>query len=348
MQAAFFHGVRDIRVREIADSEPSAGEVLVAVSAVGICGSDLHTYLLGNIGGVSSREPIVLGHEASGVILALGADAPAHLRVGQRVAIDPATPCLRCEFCQHGQHHLCLHLKFMGYFPQHGALQERMVHPARSVVPVPDSISDVGAAMLEPLGVALHAARLGAVQHGEDVLVVGCGTIGLLCVRLARLAGARRIFATDRYAWRLDMAANFGADYCLNIAQVEPIEEIMRITNKRGVDVAFEAAWVTETANQCALAARNGGRVIIVGIPAEDEFTLKASVVRRKELTIIYSRRMNHTYEAAIALAERGMVDLDSLGKFQMPLTRAAEAFDAAADYHEGVVRAMIMPQMKG
>jgi L-iditol 2-dehydrogenase len=348
MQAAFFHGVRDIRVREVADAEPKAGEVLLAVSAVGICGSDLHTYLLGNIGGVSSNEPIVLGHEASGVILALGADAPAHLRVGQRVAIDPATPCLQCEFCQHGQHHLCLNLKFMGYFPQHGALQERMVHPARSVVPVPDSISDVGAAMLEPLGVALHAARLGAVQHGEDVLVIGCGTIGLLCVRLARLAGARHIFAIDRYAWRLDMAANFGADHCLNTAQVDPVQEVLRATDKRGVDVAFEAAWVTETADQCARAARNGGRVIIVGIPAEDAFTLTASVVRRKELTIIYSRRMNHTYEAAIALAERGMVDLDALGKFQMPLMHAAEAFAAAAEYHNGVVRAMVMPQMKG
>ncbi|MCS6872392.1 MAG: alcohol dehydrogenase catalytic domain-containing protein [Anaerolineae bacterium] len=160
MQAAFFHGVRDIRVREISDAEPKAGEVLIAVTAVGICGSDLHTYLLGNIGGVSSREPIVLGHEAGGVILALGPEVPSHLRVGQRVAIDPATPCLQCEFCQHGQHHLCLNLKFMGYFPQHGALQERIVHPARSVVPVPDSISDVGAAMLEPLGVSLHAARL--------------------------------------------------------------------------------------------------------------------------------------------------------------------------------------------
>lgn len=348
MQAAFFHGVRDIRVREVQDAEPRAGEALVAVTAVGVCGSDLHTYLLGNIGGVSSREPLVLGHEAGGVIVALGPEAPPHLRVGQRVAIDPATPCLQCEFCQHGQHHLCLNLKFMGYFPQHGALQERIVHPARSLVPVPDCISDVGAALLEPLGVALHAARLGAVRHGEDVLVIGCGTIGLLCVRLARLAGARHIFAVDRYAWRLDMAANFGADHCLNVEQVDPVEEVMRLTNKRGVDVAFEAAWVTETANQCALAARNGGRVIIVGIPAEDEFTLKASVVRRKELTLIYSRRMNHTYETSIALAERGLVDLDALGGFQMPLARAAEAFEAAADYRQGVLRAMILPQQKG
>ncbi len=348
MQAAFFHGVRDIRLREIPDAEPQPGEVLLEVTAVGICGSDLHTYLLGNIGGVSSADPIVLGHEASGVIIALGAEAPSTLRVGQRVAIDPATPCLACEFCQHGQHHLCTNLQFMGYFPQHGALQQRMVHPARSVVPVPESISDVGAAMLEPLGVALHAARLGAVQHGEDVLVIGCGTIGLLCVRLARLAGARRVIAVDRYAWRLDMAANFGADHCLNIEQGDPIQAALRLTNKRGVDVAFEAAWVTDTANQCALAARNGGRVIIVGIPAEDEFTLKASVVRRKELTIIYSRRMNHTYEASIALAERGLIDLDALGQFQMPLARAAEAFESAATYQHGVLRAMVLPQMKG
>jgi L-iditol 2-dehydrogenase len=347
MKSALFYGPRDVRVGEMADSEPGPGEVVIDVKAATICGSDLHSYLLGNVGGAIAPEPFTLGHEASGVIAALGPrvrESHPHLRVGTRVAIDPATPCRTCEFCLKGDPNLCTRLKFLGIHPAHGAMRERMTHAARSVVPMPDSITDEGAAMLEPLGVALHGVQLGQVQVGDDVLVIGCGGVGLLIVRLARLAGARHVFAVDVHPWRLAIAANYGADMIIDTARVDVVDEVMRRTNGRGVDVAIEAAWVKDTAAQCVEAARHGGRVVIVGIPAEDELTMKASTPRRKELMIVSSRRMKHTYPPSIALVASGQVDLDALATHHYTLDQASAAFETAANYADGVVRAVITP----
>jgi L-iditol 2-dehydrogenase len=212
---------------------------------------------------------------------------------------------------------------------------------------VPNTISDVGVALLEPLGVALHASRLAKIQVGEDVAVIGCGAIGLLLIRLARLAGARRIFASDQHEWRLALAANYGADVVYDANKVDIAQEVQRATHKRGVDVAIEAAWVENTADQCMEMARYGGRVIIVGIPAEDEIKIRASAARRKELLIQPSRRMKHTYPAAIQLAESGLVNLDGLATHQFSLEQTPQAFETAATYGDGVVRAMVLPNQR-
>jgi L-iditol 2-dehydrogenase len=346
MKTTYIYGARDVRVEESTDSHPGPGQVLLDVTAVGICGSDLHTYLYGNVGGIAAESPLTLGHEAGGRVIAVGAGVES-LRVGQRVAIDPATRCGHCERCEAGEPHLCLNLEFMGLYPHHGALCERMVHSAQSCVPIPDSISDVEAALLEPLGVALHASRLAKIEIGEDVAVIGCGGIGLLIIRLARLAGARRIFATDKHPWRLALASNYGADVILNADEVDVVDEIMRATNKRGVDVAIEAAWADTTLNQCADMARYGGRVILVGIPVEEEFKIRASPARRKELLIQPSRRMKHTYPAAIALASSRQVDLEGLATHRFSLESTPQAFETAATYVDGVVRAVVLPNQR-
>ncbi len=344
MRSAFLYGPRDIRVETVADAEPGPGSVLLEVTAVGICGSDLHTYLFGNVGGVAPEQPLTLGHEAAGIVLATGPGVEGDLQVGQRVAIDPAIACGVCERCLAGDPHLCERLMFMGLYPYHGALRQRMLYPAKTCVPVPDTITDIGAAMLEPLGVALHAIRLAQIQVGDDVAVIGCGAIGLLLVRLARLAGARRIFAADRYAWRLALAANYGADMLLKADEVDVVQEVMRVSGRRGVDVAIEAAWADATANQCVEMARHGGRVVIVGIPVEDFITFRASAARRKELAILSSRRMKHTYPAAIALAQEGKVDLDALASHTFTLEQTLTAFEIAATYTDEVIRAIVLP----
>jgi L-iditol 2-dehydrogenase len=308
-----------------------------------VCGSDLHTYLFGNVGGVAAETPLTLGHEAAGMVLAVG-EGVENVRPGQRVAIDPATHCGHCERCEAGDVHLCTNMAFMGLYPYHGAMRERMTHSARTVVPVPDTISDISAALLEPLGVALHASRLADIQIGEDVLVIGCGGIGLLVIRLARLAGARRIFASDKHPWRRALAEAYGADDVIDPSEQDVVDYVMHATNKRGVDVAIEAAWVEGTADECIGAARYGGRVIIVGIPAEDVMTIKASVARRKELFIQPSRRMKHTYPAAIALAASGQVDLERLATHRFTLDETVSAFDTAAMYQDGVIRSIILP----
>ncbi len=346
-KAAYLYGKEEIRVEEMPALVPGKGEVLLEVSAVSICGSDLHAFLFGDIGGVAPEGPLALGHEAAGRIIAVGADVDPSMRVGMRVAVEPATPCLQCERCMDGQHHLCTALKFIGLWPYQGAMRQQMLHEARSCIPLPDTISDVGGALLEPLGIALHASRLAKIEIGEDVLVIGCGGIGLLIMKLARLAGARHIFAVDRQSHRLSLAGEWGADHVIDASKVDPVAEIMRLTNNRGVDIAIEAAWVRDTAGQCMDAARYGGRVIIVGIPVEDNIQFGASAARRKELAIQLSRRMKHTYPAAIALAESPNLQLEKLATHFFSLDEAQDAFELASSYGDGVVRAVVLPNGK-
>ena len=343
-RAALLYGPRDIRIEEMPNEAPGWGEVLLDVTAVGICGSDLHTYLNGEIGGTVAASPLVLGHEAAGRVAALGAGLDGAFSIGQPVAIDPAIPCGVCERCLDGQPHLCLRLQFIGLYPRHGALRARMVHPAAQCIALPDGIDPVTAALLEPLGVALHASRLAEIKIDDDVLIIGCGAIGLLLVQLARLSGAKRIFVSDQHVWRLELARTFGADVALNAAEHDIVAHVHEATGGRGVDVALESAWVTDTANQCVEAARNGGRVVIVGIPAEDLMAVRASSARRKELSIQMSRRMKHTYAASIDLVVRGHVNLEALATNRFGLEQAQDALETAATYRDGVVRALVLP----
>ena len=343
-KAALLYGPRDIRIEDMPAESPGPGEVLLDVTAVGICGSDLHTYLNGEIGGTVATGPLVLGHEAAGRVAKLGAGLEGKFSIGQLVAIDPAIPCGECERCLDGQQHLCMRLQFIGLWPRHGALRAQMVHPAEQCIALPEGIGPVTAALLEPLGVALHAIRLAKIRIDDDVLIIGCGAIGLILIQLAGLAGAKRIFASDRNAWRLDLARAFGASATVDANERDIVAYVHDATGQRGVDVAIESAWVKDTANQCVEAARNGGHVVIVGIPEEDIIAVRASSARRKELSIEMSRRMNHTYAASIDLVTRGKVKLDALATHHYGLELAQDALETAATYSDGVVRAIVSP----
>lgn len=344
MKAAYLHGVRDIRIADAPQESVGPGALLLDVTAVGVCGSDLHTYLYGQVGDIAPETPLILGHEAAGRVAAIGSGLEGKFHLGQPVAIEPAIPCWECERCEKGDPNLCTNLQFIGLYPRHGALREQMVHPARSCIPLPDGITPIAAALLEPLGVALHAINLAKIRVGDDVAIIGSGGIGLLLVRLARLAGARHIYVSDKYDWRLKMAADFGANVLVNVNSEDVVAEVLRRTQGRGVDVAIESAWVTDTLNQCVEVARNGGRVVIVGIPVEEFITMRASPSRRKGLTIKMSRRMKHTYPPAISLATSGAVMLEKLATHQFSLDETTQAFETAANYTDGVIRAMILP----
>ena len=347
MWAARLHGPRDLRVERVPlPPAPGPGEALLRVTVTSICGSDLHTYLDGRIGDTEVASPLVLGHEFAGVVVAVGPEArdgnDEPLRPGQRVAVDPAMPCGRCEFCQRGHPNLCRRLHFCGLWPDDGSLREYMIMPARSCFPVPERISDVEAALLEPLGIGMHAVDLAKLKVAEGVAILGSGPIGLMILEMARLSGAHPIFMTDRLPWRLDLARRYGADVLINAAEVDPVQAILDATGGRGVDVVFEAAWGAETVAQAAEVACLGGRVILVGIPGEDELTMRASAARRKGLTIKMSRRMKHTYPRAIRLVTRGRVRLLDMVTHRFPLAQAAEAFALNAAYEDNVVKAVI------
>lgn len=342
MQAARLYGPRDMRIETLPDPPPPAAEeVQMRVTAVGVCGSDLHTWAHGEIGDTKLQGPLILGHEFAGVIEAVGAEV-THLAVGQRVAVEPAQSCGQCEYCQIGHPHLCLRLHFCGLWPDDGALCERMNFPAEGCFPIPDSISDSDAAMLEVLGIAIHAVDLGKVRPARSVAVLGCGPIGLAIIQMAQVAGASPIYATDRLPHRLEAAKRYGADETFNVDHVNATEEILQRSDGLGVHVAFEAAWADATVEQAATITRPAGRVVLVGIPAEDKLLMRASIPRRKGLTVLFSRRMKFTYPRAIELAKRGDVDLTSLVSHRFPLEETAQAFNLAETYGDGVLKAVV------
>jgi len=346
MLAARVHGAKDLRIEHIPQpGVADRGQVLLRVKTTGVCGSDLHSYLDARIGDTPIGDPLILGHEFSAVVEAVGPDSlDGHfqpLKPGARVAVDPAQPCGHCELCEKGHPNLCCHLAFCGNFPYGGSLCEWMLMPARSCFPVPRAIDDEAAALLEPLGVAIHAVDFAKLRVGCSVAILGAGPIGLLILQIARLAGADPIFVTDKFSWRLKLAQKWGG-IPIRYDREDATRRVMEETHGRGVDVAIEAAWAEESVTQAAEMARFGGRLVVVGISGGNRLELKASVARRKGLTIVMSRRMKHTYPRAIRLAESGRVDLRSLISHRFPLQLAAEAFALNTAYRDKVVKVMI------
>jgi L-iditol 2-dehydrogenase len=327
MRVARLHGVGDIRVSDEAVPEPGPGECLVRVTAVGICGSDLHWWDQGGIGDAQIAHPLVLGHEGAGVI-------ESGPRRGQRVAIDPAIPCGVCRPCRDGYRNLCVRIRFAGHGGTDGAMREFMTWPAELLPALPDELSDADGAVLEPLGVAIHSYDLGHLPLGGTAAVIGCGPIGVLLVQLLGAAGARSVIAVDPLPHRREATAKFGADPVIDPGACE--------AGSFGVDVAFETAGTNDGVRLAVDAARPGGRVVLAGIPDDDLTTFRASAARRKGLTIAMVRRMNEVYQRAIALAASGQVDLAAIVTDRFPLARAAEAFAVAA--RRGGLKVIIEP----
>lgn len=346
MFAARLHGPSDLRLETVPHpGSPGPGEVLLRVKATGICGSDLHSYADARVGDTRVEKPLILGHEFSGVVEEVGPDSLngdfEPLKPGTRVAVDPAQPCGRCELCEQGHPNLCRRMHFCGNYPDGGSLCQWMHMPAHSCFPVPQSMDDAEAALLEPLGVAIHAVDLAKIRVAARVGILGAGPIGLFILQVARLAGADPIFITDKLPWRLKLASKLGA-IPINYDSENAARVVLKETEGRGVDVAIEAAWGDHSVEQAAEMARLGGRLVLVGIPSEDRLAMKASTARRKGLTIMMSRRMKHVYPRAIRLVERGAVDLRRLISHRFPLKRAPEAFALNAAYQDNVVKVII------
>ena len=339
MKSVRLHGAGDLQIHE--DEVPVAGdgEKLIRVQSVGVCGSDLHWFSEGSIGDAKLERPLVLGHEFAGVT-----------EDGQRVAIDPAIPCGHCEFCEQGHPNLCSNLIFAGHAQTDGSLREWMTWHHKSIFPIPDSLSFDDAAMLEPLGVAIHTVDLGKLRPGMTVGVFGCGPIGLLILQMAKLSGAATIIATDKLAHRVEAAKTLGASHAFLVDEdsrlSEPalrsprggstVEMIQAATQGRGVDVAFDAAGTPDAVDAAFAAVSTGGKVVLAGIPDDDKTSFTASIARRKGLTIKLVRRMKHTYPRAIELVSKGLVDVRSIVTHRFPLEQAVEAF-RVAERREGL-----------
>ena len=329
MRVLRLHGVGDLRLHTEPDPVPGPDESLVRVSAVGLCGSDIHWFSEGCIGDSRLENPLVLGHEFSGIV-------ESGELSGQLVAVDPAIPCGICERCLEGNPNLCPSVRFAGDVTRDGALCERVSWPSQCLHPLPESFAATDGCMLEPLGVAIHSVDLGHLKPGMTVAVLGCGTIGLLTLQVARAAGATRLFATDVLRHRLEAAESLGVTSTIRADEGREAGGILDATNGKGVDVAFEAAGENQAVEAAMAVTRPGGKVILVGIPAQDRTTFTASVARRKGLTIKLVRRMKATYPRAIELVKTGLVNVRPLVTHRFPLEEAETAFSVASK-REGI-----------
>ena len=343
MRAARLHGIRDVRVDRVPRPTPGPGEVLLKMAAVGVCGSDVHYYLDGGIGDAVVTDPIIMGHEPSAYVASLG-EGVEHLEIGQLVAIEPAIPCGHCEMCLTGHPNLCPNVRFCGTPPVDGVFSDYAVMPAENCVPLPEGFSPVEGALLEPLGVAIHTVDLSHLRVGQTVVVLGAGPIGLLIAAVARVAGAGQILMTEPIPERRAFALDYVADAVFDPREQDVVAEVMRATNGRGVDVAFEAAGALDTPQNGVDMLRPGGALVLCGIPSgEDKLMLTASSARRKGLTIKMVRRMKFVYPRGILLVQRGLVDLKSIATHYFSLDDIPAAFEMVAGYKDGVIRAVVL-----
>lgn len=349
MQVAELIGTRRFQIVERDLADPGPGEVQVRVEAVGVCGSDMHSFSEGSVGDQICRYPMVLGHEPSGVVVKAGAGVTGWQR-GDRAALEPAIYCYHCEFCLSGHHNVCANIRFLSSVDDPGFFRDRLNLPARNLLPLAPGTALGTATLVEPLAIALHSLKFAPPQLGDAVAVFGAGPIGLLTIGALRLAGAKRIFAVEPVTHRREMAIRIGADEALDPAQADPVTEIRRATGGRGVDAAYDCAAKegrspeAGTLDQAVSAVRNRGAVVLTGIHSAARISLNPHTLRRKEVALFPVRRSNHESELArdmLASEERRFAPVIT---HERPLDRIEEAFTLNETYQDGVGKLVIRP----
>ncbi|UFN49709.1 L-idonate 5-dehydrogenase [Roseomonas sp. OT10] len=332
VKAAVLHAPHDLRIEEMALAEPGPGEVAVRIRAGGICGSDLHYYHKGGFGAVRLQQPMALGHEVAGEVLAVG-DGVTRVRPGQLVAVNPSLPCGTCRYCQAGMQNHCLDMRFYGSamrFPHvQGGFREALVCDASQAVPVPEGVAAETAAFAEPLSVCLHAARQAGPLMGQRVLVVGVGPIGMLTLLVARHAGAREVVVTDIADSPLALARRLGAAQALNTA-AEPSAMDRFRADKGHFDVVFEASGSGPGLADALSAARPGATVVQIGTGGDVPLPLSTLVA--KEITLRGTFRFHEEFAWAVGFLASGAIDVSPLLTEVVPLAEAIRAFDLASD----------------
>lgn len=341
MRAAQLIAPFAFRLAEMPIEDPGPGEIQVRVEAVGICGSDLHAYSEGAVGGTANVYPMVLGHEPAGTIVKIGPDVTG-LAAGDRGALEPALYCYHCEFCLGGRHNVCANIRFLSS-PQHpGFLRERVNLPASNFVPMPAGMSSDHATLIEPLAVALHSLNVASIQAGETVAIFGAGPIGLLTIAALKAVGAGRIWVVEPVAHRRELAKNVGAHVALEPA--DAVREILGGTGQRGVDCAIDCAAKEHTTNHAVLVTRNAGRVALTGIHSTPLVALDGSGMRRKELTVFNVRRSNHESHAALELLAAHTDWFAPMVTHARDMDGITEAFAIASEYRDGVGKMIVRP----
>jgi len=344
MKAAYLHGAGDLRLRE--EPIPSISrpdEVLVRVAAVGVCGSDCHYYQRGRIGPFVVEQPLILGHECSGVVVEVG-EAVQHLKPGDEVAVEPGIPCRRCRRCREGRYNICeREVRFMGTPPWQGAFREYLTWPADFLFKLPAGVGLEDGAMVEPLAVGVHACRRAGLQPGESAAIIGAGPIGLLALQAAAAYGAHPVIATDVFPFRLQLAQKLGA-VALCAREGEVTAAVRQLTEGAGADVVIETAGTIATIRQAMQMVKTGGVVMLVGLPPEDEGLMPVMDMMAREYDVRTVFRYANCYPAALSLIAAGRVDLAPLRTHEFPLARTEDAIRQVIEHKAETVKVLVKP----
>jgi L-iditol 2-dehydrogenase len=342
MLVAELIGQRKFRLTEQEIAPPGPGEVQVRVNAVGLCGSDLHSYADGAVGDTPCQYPMVLGHEPAGTVVKTGAGVTGW-SAGDRAALEPALYCYHCEFCRAGRHNICANIRFLSNAGQPGFFREFVNLPVHNLLAIPRTLPLELAVLVEPLAVAVHSLEFAALRLGETVGVWGGGPIGLLTIASLKAAGAGRVWCVEPVAHRREMARRMGADEALDPNGGDAARQIQKDTGGRGVDCAIDCAAKGDTINAAIRAARNGGRVLLTGIHSEAMVEFEVSPMRRKELAIFNVRRSNHETEAALEFLVNRVELFAPLVTHTRPLEEIAAAFALTERYEDGVGKMVLV-----
>ena len=340
-KAAYMTEVKTQFFKEVPMPVPGADDVIVKIEYCGICGSDVHFYKDGRIGDLVVKGEYILGHEVSGTVTEVGSNVK-NLAVGDRVALEPGITCGKCEQCMEGRYNLCKDVIFFATPPVQGALQNYVKHPANLCFKLPENVSTMEGALVEPLAVGLHACKQGNVGLGDSVVILGSGCIGLVTLLSAKAMGASNVVVVDLFEKRLDFAKKLGANHVIN-ARTENVEErIHEILGDRGADVVIETAGSPKTIYQTPFFAKMGGTVVLVGLTVAPSVEYNVAQVMNKELTIKSVFRYRNLYPIAISAIADGNIDVKQIVTHQFKFEDSKLAFDTVIADAENVVKGVI------
>ena len=341
MKVAVMEGIGKMGYTQRSIPTPKADEVLVKLEYVGICGSDMHYYETGAIGDYVVKPPFVLGHEPGGTVVEVGSNVK-HLKVGDKVALEPGKTCGHCEFCRQGKYNLCPDVVFFATPPVDGVFQEYVAHEAALCFKLPDNVSTLEGALIEPLAVGFHAANQGGAHAGQTAVVMGAGCIGLVSMMALKAEGVSRVYVVDVMAKRLEKALELGADGVINGKDEDAVEAVRRLTGGMGCDLVIETAGTEITTRQTVHMTKKGATIVLVGYSKTGEITLPMSLALDKELTFKTVFRYRHIYPMAIDAVAAGRVNLKGIVTDIFDFDDIQNAMDKSVTDKANIVKAVV------
>jgi len=342
MKAMMLTGIRQMEMKNIPEPKiVNPKDVKIRMSVLGICGSDIHYYTQGQIGSQKVQYPFTVGHEGAGVVVEVG-NAVKRVKPGDKIAIDPAMPCWECDQCRAGRHHTCRKLRFLGCPGQaEGCLMEYIVMPEDSCFPLSGKLNPSHGSISEPLAIGVYAVKKSGGVKGLRIGIIGFGPIGMSVMLAAKAQGIDSVYITDKIDERLAIAEKEGASYTGNPLKENIVGNILKKT-ELGMDVVFECCGQQEALDQAVDILKPGGKLVVIGIPEFERWSMNVETTRRREISLQFIRRQVDCVESALDMMKSGLINIDNMISHRFPFDKTKEAFDLVADYKDGAMKVMI------